>query len=237
MAGKASSKKKSSGGGRPRNSEPQVQVFKQFTGMNIQENQADFDPSGISHDQADLQMTYMEIQNNVAVTSMKTLETVNKTVEKFLVPPTGTEFTGPIVNIGAYIYAATSNADTSEYAIYKTNVLDPTNWTKIEVKNAAPKLGTLPDKTEWTWIGLVGGYIVALTRSNNIFISEYKENESIKELSFYPKIASPTENKLTIYGDPWEYGRQYALYPRGFLRIKEVASAEEAPPADMQYRI
>ena len=172
MAGKASSKKKSSGGGRPRNSEPQVQVFKQFTGMNIQENQADFDPSGISHDQSDLQMTYMEIQNNVAVTSMKTLETVNKTVEKFLVPPTSTEFTGPIVNIGAYIYAATSNKHTSEFAIYKTKVLNPKNWTKIEVKSAVSKPETIPAETEWTWIGLVGGYIVALTASNNIFISE-----------------------------------------------------------------
>ena len=144
MAGKASSKKKSSGGGRPKNSEPQAQVFKQFTGMNIQENQADFDTSGISHDQADLQMTYMEIQNNVAVTSMKTLETVNKTVEKFLVPPTGTKFTGPIVNIGAYIYAATVNADASEYAIYRTEVLNPKNWAKIEVKSAVSKPDGLP---------------------------------------------------------------------------------------------
>lgn len=237
MAGKASSKKKASGGGRPRNSEPQVQVFKQFTGMNIQENQADFDPSGISHDQADLQMTYMEIQNNVAVTSMKTLETVNKTVEKFLIPPTGTKFTGPIVNIGAYIYAATVNADSSEYAIYRTEVLDPTNWTKIEVKSAVSKPETIPGTTEWTWIGLVGGYIVALTALNNIFISEYKENEPINDLSFYPKIDSPKENKLTIYADPWVYGRQYALYPRGSLKIKEVTAIDEAPPADMQYRI
>lgn len=241
MAKQASSKKKSSGGGRPRNSEPQAQVFKQFTGMNIQENQADFDPDGISHDQSDLQMTYMEIQNNVTVTPMKTLETVNKTVEKFLVPPTGTEFTGPIVNIGAYIYAATSKRNSTtgayEYEVYKTRVLDPATWTKLSIKNAAPKLGYLPQETEWTWIGLVGGYIVALTSSNNIFISEYKENDSIKDLSFYPKIKSPDENKLTIYGDPWEYGRQYALYPRGSLKIKEVTSAEEAPPDDMQYRI
>lgn len=241
MAKQASSKKKSSGGGRPRNSEPQAQVFKQFTGMNIQENQADFDPDGISHDQSDLQMTYMEIQNNVAVTPMKTLETVNKTVEKLLVPPTGTEFTGPIVNIGAYIYAAVSKENSTTgaitYEIYKTRVLDPTKWAKISIKNAAPKLGDLPSETEWTWIGLVGGYIVALTSSNNIFISEYKDNDSIKDLSFYPKIESPKENKLTIYGDPWEYGRQYALYPRGSLKIKEVTSAEEAPPDDMQYRI
>lgn len=241
MAKQASSKKKSSGGGRPRNSEPQAQVFKQFTGMNIQENQADFDPAGISHDQSDLQMTYMEIQNNVTVTPMKTLETVNKTVEKFLVPPTGTEFTGPIVNIGAYIYAAVSKENSTTgaitYEIYKASVPKPTEWTKINVKNAAPKLGDLPSKIEWTWIGLVGGYIVALTSSNNIFISEYKDNDSIKDLSFYPKIESPKENKLTIYGDPWEYGRQYALYPRGSLKIKEVTSDKEAPPDDMQYRI
>ena len=241
MAQQASSKKKSSGGGRPRNSEPQAQVFKQFTGMNIQENQADFDPDGVDHDQSDLQMTYMEIQNNVTVTPMKTLETVNKTVEKFLVPPTGTEFTGPIVNVGAYIYAAVSKEDSTTgavtYEIHKASVLKPTEWTQINVKNAAPKLGDLPSETKWTWIGLVGGYIVALTHSNNIFISEYKDNTSIEELSFYPQIKSPDENKLTIYGDPWEYGRQYALYPRGSLKIKEVTSAEEAPPDDMQYRI
>lgn len=241
MAQQASSKKKSSGGGRPRNSEPQAQVFKQFTGMNIQENQADFDPDGVDHDQSDLQMTYMEIQNNVTVTPMKTLETVNKTIENFLVPPTGTEFTGPIVNVGAYIYAAVSKEDNTTgavtYEIHKASVLKPTEWTQINVKNAAPKLGDLPSETEWTWIGLVGGYIVALTHSNNIFISEYKDNTSIEELSFYPQIESPKENKLTIYGDPWVYKRQYALYPRGSLKIKEVTSAEEAPPDDMQYRI
>lgn len=241
MAKQSSSKKKSSGGGRPRNSEPQAQVFKQFTGMNIQENQADFDPDGVDHDQSDLQMTYMEIQNNVTVTPMKTLETVNKTIENFLVPPTGTEFTGPIVNVGAYIYAAVSKEDNTTgavtYEIHKASVLKPTEWTQINVKNAAPKLGDLPSETEWTWIGLVGGYIVALTHSNNIFISEYKDNTSIEELSFYPQIESPKENKLTIYGDPWVYKRQYALYPRGSLKIKEVTSAEEAPPDDMQYRI
>lgn len=227
------SKQRSSGAGRPKNSEPQVQVFKQFTGMNIQENQADFDPSGVDFDQSDLQMTYFEIQNNVAVTPMKALETVNAPVAKFLKPPSGYNFTGPMLNDGKYIYAATSGGQ-----LWWTLALNPNGgWHKVAYENSTPSLGSIPQEHDWTWIGVVGGYFVALTATQDIFIKEHDENNPINTLEYHPQIPSPETNQLTIYGDPWVYGRQYALYPRGTLKIKEVTGADETPPDDMPYRI
>ena len=230
-----SSKQRSSGAGRPKNSEPQVQTFKQFTGMNIQENQADFDTDGLWHDQSDLQMTYMEIQNNVAVTPLKALETVNACVDHFLEPPEGCEFTGPLLNWSAFIYAATDDGN-----LWYTRARNPEGWTKITCVNKTPSVGAMPEVRNWNWIGVVGGYFVALSENEdqqNIFVSEWKYGYPVKELEYHPQIPSPTENKLTIYADPWKYGRQYALYPRGSLKIKEIESAEEAPPDDMQYRL
>lgn len=227
-----SSKQRSSGGGRKKNSEPQVQTFKQFTGMNIQENQADFDPSGVDHEQSDLQMTYMEIQNNVAVTPLKALETVNASIDRFMVPPAGRKFSGPFLNWSAFVYAATTDGE-----LWYTQAANPKNWNQMTYINKTPGLGALPSRHVWSWIGVVGGYFVALTDDQNIFISEWKDGYPVKQLEYHPQIPSPTENKLAIYGDPWVYGRQYALYPRGTLKIKEVTGYEETPPDDMQYRI
>lgn len=228
---RSQSKQRSSGGGRKRNSEPQVQVFKQFAGMNIQENQADFDPSGVDHDQSDLQMTYFEIQNNCRTTALKTVETVNATDFRWLTPPSGKRFSGPIVERENYIYAAMADGSIW-YTDEKVH-----QWKQVSYTNDTPSLGSIPAEHDWTWLGFVGGYFVALTEQNDIFISKYEEGSAVTSVEYHPEVPSPETNELTIYGEPWVYGRQYALYPRGTLKIQEVNGYEETPPDDLPYRI
>lgn len=103
------------GGGRTANSEPRLQVFKDFGGVNF-ENASQF-PSGVDidtkrndGDQTDLQMNYVFLQNNVMVASNKTLQTRDEIVTLFDAP-SNVNFTGPICLIGRQLYAAKSDGN------------------------------------------------------------------------------------------------------------------------------
>lgn len=113
----ASSKSKSSGknkraqgGGRTSNSEPRLQVFRDFGGCNFQHSPHDFS-LGIDVDtmeQSDLQMNYVVIQNNAGVMPNKTIETRNN-LKKLFTPPQNTKFTDASVLIANELYIATSD--------------------------------------------------------------------------------------------------------------------------------
>lgn len=113
----ASSKSKSSGknkraqgGGRNSNSEPRLQVFRDFGGCNFQQAPREFS-LGIDVDtmeQSDLQMNYVVIQNNAGVVSNKTIETRNN-LEKLFTPPQNAKFTDASVLISNELYIATAD--------------------------------------------------------------------------------------------------------------------------------
>jgi len=110
MANRSSTKStRAQGGGRTPNSEPRIQVFKEFAGINFENASKSYLGSGGS-DQTDLQMNYVYIQNNVAVASNKTLETRDDLVPLFYAP-SGTRFTGPVCLIGKDLYAAKSDGN------------------------------------------------------------------------------------------------------------------------------
>lgn len=83
------SNRRAQGGGRTANSEPRLQVFKDFNGVNFElanrfDNSVDVDTSDQEYtDQSDLQMNFMFLQNNVSVCSNKTLEARNNIVQIF----------------------------------------------------------------------------------------------------------------------------------------------------------
>lgn len=108
----SSSKRRAQGGGRTPNSEPRLQVFRDFNGLNFEHSQhmpaAVDSHHGHPGDQTDLQMNYMFLQNNVSTTDNKTLETRDNIVDMFHAP-NGVEFTGPVCMIGPAVYAAKDN--------------------------------------------------------------------------------------------------------------------------------
>ena len=109
----SSQNKRAQGGGRTPNSEPRLQLFKDFSGVNFEHSGqmgagVDVDtPMSELGDQTDLQMNYVFLQNNVAVASNKTLETRDDIVELFRTDDV--EFTGPVCLIGRKMYLAESD--------------------------------------------------------------------------------------------------------------------------------
>lgn len=121
-------KQRSQGGGRKTNSEPRVQRFNQWNGMNIQYSPRDFVATSASEeDQTDLQMNFTVIQNNVSVTNTKTLETRSALREAFSAP-TGLRYTGPCCMFDNLIFLTTSNGRIERVKINPTavGVTDPT---------------------------------------------------------------------------------------------------------------
>lgn len=103
-------KQRAQGGGRTANSEPRLQVFRDFGGCNFQNSPRDFS-LGASHDeQSDLQMNFVVVQNNASIASNKTIETRNNIVKLFS-PPSGKRYTDACVLIGQELYIATEDGE------------------------------------------------------------------------------------------------------------------------------
>lgn len=119
MPSKSSSgNKRAQGGGRTPNSEPKLQVFKEFGGVNFElanrfDNGVIVDSDNQEYtDQTDLQMNFMFLQNNVSVCSNKTLETRNDIITMFDAPE-DIDFTGPVCLYGPNLYIAKSDGNMS----------------------------------------------------------------------------------------------------------------------------
>lgn len=153
MASKSNSR--SQGGGRTSNSEPRVQVFKDFAGVNFQESPREFvHGSDVEPDQTNLQMNYMAVQNNVRVCDNKTLET-RADIRKIV---NGT-FSGPAITFNNYIFA--SNGST----IYCYD-LDTGSSSAISYVN---NYGTTP---VWEDLAVANGQLVALADDGRMFTGE-----------------------------------------------------------------
>lgn len=108
MARRTSSKRRSQGGGRTANSEPRVQVFKSFNGMNFEHSPVDAMDSDWSNDpsQEDLVMTQMAFQNNVSVTNNMTLESMPDLIKIGIKFDNEFTLTGPACLVGQYLFLA-----------------------------------------------------------------------------------------------------------------------------------
>ena len=105
---KTSSKQRSQGGGRTSNSEPRVQVFRGFNGMDFEHNPSlelndnwRFDSS-----QEDLMMTKVAFQNNVCVASNMTLESTPDLIKLGITFSKPFTLTGPACLVGQYLFLA-----------------------------------------------------------------------------------------------------------------------------------
>ncbi len=105
---KSSSKKNTRGGsgGRTSSSEPRVQTFRDFAGCNFQLSPRDMSTEWADdHEQSNLQMNYMAIQNNASIVDDHTIETRNNIVKLFDAPG-GKKFTGICKLVDDELYAA-----------------------------------------------------------------------------------------------------------------------------------
>ena len=106
-----STKQRAQGGGRKANSEPRLQVFKEFGGCNFELSPRDFTlGKDVDQEQSDLQMNYVVVQNNAGITSNKTIETRNNLVKLFDAP-TGRKFTDACLLVGGEFYIGLDNGD------------------------------------------------------------------------------------------------------------------------------
>lgn len=184
MAGKP--KKRSAGGGRTANTEPRLQVFRQFGGCNFQLSPRDFDYS-FNHEaydehptQTDLMMNQVVVQNNARITPTFTIET-RQNLKTLFDAPAGRKFTGVATLIGSRIFAATVTDPAGDVTsltnnrIYHANIGDATKGVFTEYVAATDLDGTLRDNT-WTYLGYADDKLVGMTKGKQIWtgaLSDY----------------------------------------------------------------
>lgn len=168
---KSSSKqKRAQGGGRPANSEPKIQLFKDFAGINFElsarpnAGTPPYTQASDDRDQTDLQMNYAYLQNNVRLTSNKTLETRCNLVN-IMTAPVGTYFTGPTILIGPYLYLAKSDGNIGVGLVPQTTPLRP-----AVVSSNVPLTNRSGSPSHvWTCFEQTAGKFLALTTVNELW--------------------------------------------------------------------
>lgn len=105
----SSSKQRSQGGGRKSNTEPRVQVFRDFAGCNFEMSPRDFTLGrDAENEQTDLQMNYVVVQNNAGITSNKTIQTRSNIVQLFN-KPSGPNMSGSALLVEDTLFVTTED--------------------------------------------------------------------------------------------------------------------------------
>ena len=168
----SNSKQRSQGGGRKANSEPRLQVFKEFGGCNFELSPREFTlGKDVYQEQSDLQMNFVVIQNNAGIASNKTIETRNNIVKLFSVP-SDREFTDAAILIGHEFYIGLDDGQLKYgnlgadvlYNVTLTNKADgsPAHHWKSFAYADNKLIGTTQENQLWT--GNVSGHEISNAR-------------------------------------------------------------------------
>lgn len=208
----SSGQRRAQGGGRTPNSEPRIQVFRDFNGLSF-EHAGDIDVREGPENQTDLQMNYMFLQNNVSVASNKTLETRDEIVELFKAP-SGVRFTGPVKLIGSKLYAAKSDGN--------IGVADLGNASSVPAMTSNVTLvNNTGSEHTWTSLNYYDNKLIAMTSQNEIWTADMSAYTA-GVLSNAREVPNPT-TQFAIGGSTGN-----RLNPKGSLRIN--ASMTDAYP-------
>ena len=211
---KSSGQRRAQGAGRPANSEPKLQVFKDFQGLNFENanRSGGFVSVDVERDdpgdQTDLQMNFTFLQNNVSVASNKTLETRDDIVTLFDAPE-GVSFTGPVCLVGPMLYAARSDqglgvGDLDERGASSLPlVMDG----QVELTN-----NTGSDHT-WTDFAYYDDRLIAQTAENEMWVGDVVGYE-----------AEGLQNALEVPDPTTDFNGH--LTPKGTLRISQTMTDE-----------
>lgn len=212
MAGKSSSggQKRAQGGGRTPNSEPRIQLFKDFGGINF-ENLGSWDgirvdQSRSKDDQTDLQMNFVTLQNNVSLASNKTFETRPEIIELFK-SPSGVTFTGPVCLIGSSLYAAKSDQNIGRGNLYDAYSSGPITINSNVTIESHTSLGH-----SWSSLDYYDNQLIGLTSQREIFTGEVNSSY----------IASSIENAIEIPNPNTDFTGH--LSAKGSLSISPTAT-------------
>lgn len=198
-----SSNKRSQGGGRTANTEPRLQVFKEFAGCNFQESPRDF-TLGIDIDQmeqSDLQMNYVVIQNNAAIASDKTIATRNN-LRTLFSAKSGESFTDAAILINNELYIANEAGGLCSLEL----------GTGFRIDVAMNDYGQ-GYSHHWEDFAYADGKIIGATTENKLWYGEfgsYKMNSPIY-------VDKPTRLKFDD------------LYPQGELKVNPTYDEDEYP--------
>jgi hypothetical protein len=174
------------------NSEPKIQVFGGWTGMNIQEAPLTWKPMDTGYNQSDEDDTFFVIQNNLVTTSNKTVETRMDT-KPVAIPPAGLAFTGISCLQEERLICAFSDKSIRWHSLNEAK----NTWTNIPVHD--PDGGT---QTPWASINFYADTLICFTEGHECFIGDLATlaTEGVSSSVFInePTVAPSIELKGTL---------------------------------------
>lgn len=183
-----STKQRAQGGGRTSNSEPRIQVFKDFAGCNFQLSPRDFTlGKDEDEEQSDLQMNYVVIQNNVQVTDNKTLESRNNIVKLFDAPA-GKKLTDASVLVRDELYIGCEDG-TLAYGSLGSKKLSGTVQLDNQTNTAH----------HWESLAYIDNKLVGTTEENQIWTGEIGTH-TLANAKKVPDPAAPTISNVIARG-------------------------------------
>lgn len=191
------SKRKSpaSGGGRKSNSEPRLQVFKEFQGCNFELSPREFTlGKDVYQEQSDLAMNFVVVQNNAAITSNKTIETRNNMIS--ISGPSDVEFSGPCIMIRDRLFAAFSDG-----SIRWRTWIGSLDWHVVELDDQSLE----PNGHTWQSFTYINDLLIATTEENKLWTGEaLADNVMLSNAARIPdppKLTFDTSIYFTVVGD------------------------------------
>jgi hypothetical protein len=198
-----SGQRRAQGGGRTANSEPRIQVFRDFGGVNFEHAKmydtsvSEYDASGTG-DQTDLQMNFVYLQNNVAVMSNKTLETRDDIVDMFVFEEDHLEFTGPVCHAKGMLYVARNDGHIG--AIDLTNLdfgdgpVPITNVCTIRNNNTSVSTHT------WSSFAYYDDKLIATTYAGVVYLGDLRATPRYPIVRSERQLADPTASIGNVEG-------------------------------------
>lgn len=170
-------------------SEPKLQQFRQWGGINIKEHPPAWTPQNQRFDkhQTDLMPNFLVVQNNVCLTGSKTLETRDDTAT-LAAPPSGLTFTGVSCLYKDWLFCAFSDGS------IKAIRMGTDGWADIRVTDPDDKAGKTP--RNWTTISYYGQRLACFSNESELFLGPLDDSlTALKRdgISSRPRIDDPTE--------------------------------------------
>lgn len=182
-------KQRSQGGGRRANSEPRLQVFKEFGGCNFELSPRDFTlGKNVDQEQSDLQMNFVVVQNNAGIVSNKTIETRNNIVKLFSVP-SGRQFTDAAILIGREFYIGLDDGQL-KYGNLGTDSLS--NVTLTNKADGSPA-------HHWKSFAYADNKLIGTTQENQLWTGVVSDHE-ISNARKVPNPSALTMSNLVAQG-------------------------------------
>ena len=219
MAEQPASRQPAVGAGRPANSEPRIQMFTAFQGINIVDAPENFEyifsrqPYDQSPSETDTPQTQVVIQNNASLDDRQTIETRQNLVTLFTAP-TGRTFTGAATLVNNRLYTAMDNAQ------IRHGVLGSAMSETVTVTTAT---GTqAPDM--WTFLGNADDQLVGMTANNQLWTGALGASATLRNARHIP------DSLVT----PLTFAQ---LTARGALRISETSTGDNVHRVSLRYTL